>query len=249
MQRAGTAMTTKWSKAPDWFNPTSYDYLRELDGRGWVRELGRCAKLRDDAHARREGRPTFSDKWDSIGEPGWTEKVGYWFIGFPPVMVVDKADMASLPDLAKPALIVQVSLRATDHDIMEGFKKALMNARREAPAPAKKPGRYALSSRFNETIFARWQRHKIVQLCELDEWCSKLEKDRKDYPKHADFARWLFPERDQQDKLIFDAFRMLDSAIAEIPALTLQVGRMAKGERSLKADEGKIDHNRLPEKL
>jgi hypothetical protein len=57
-----------------------------------------------------------------------------------------------------------------------------------------------------------------------------------------------FPKRDGQDKLIFDAFKMLDSAIAKIPALTLQVGRMATGERAFKARK-KPGPNRRPKKL
>jgi hypothetical protein len=55
--------------------------------------------------------------------------------------------------------------------------------------------------------------------------------DGKDRPTGADFGRWLFEGRDYIDKLIFDAFNTLKSAIDEIPALTIQVEREAEGKR------------------
>jgi hypothetical protein len=69
-------------------------------------------------------------------------------------------------------------------------------------------------------------------LCDLAEWRSTL--DEKDRPTNADFGRWLFEGRDGYvDKLIFDAFKMLESAISEIPALTLQA--------ELEAEEKRLD--------
>jgi hypothetical protein len=116
---------------------------------------------------------------------------------------------------------VKVYLRATDQDIVAGFKKALRAARRSVPSPVKKPGPQTLDASFSKTVFARWARNKIVQLCELAEWRSRLPT--KERPSDADFGRWLFPARDYPDKLIFDAFFTLRSAIATVPALSEHV--------------------------
>jgi hypothetical protein len=213
---------------PEWFKVKDYSYLNSLDASGWLRELERCAKHMSDVVARSRNEVGVRVEWDWL-DPGWTDNAGLGFIGAPAVEVVDKADQATLSALEKPALIVVVSLRATDNDIIEGFKKALLEARRDSPGPARKPGPEALNAKFDKTIFGRWIRHRIVQLCELAEWRSKL--DGKDRPTDADFGRWLFEGRDYIDKLISDAFRMLESAISEIPALTLQAEREAEEKR------------------
>jgi hypothetical protein len=223
-------MVGAWTSPPEWFKAKDYRHLNSLDASGWLRELERCARVLNDTLARLDGRPDLRQEWDWIGEPGWTENASFAFIGAPAVRVVDKADQASLSDLEKPALIVMASLRATDHDIMEGFKKILLEARRDSAGPARKPGPNALNAKYDKTIFGRWIRHRIVQLCDLAEWRSRL--DEKDRPKDVDFGRWLFEGRDGSiDKLIFDAFKMLESAISEIPALTLQVEREAEEQR------------------
>jgi hypothetical protein len=222
-------MGDDWSQPPEWFKKRDYGYLQTLDAPGWQFTLGQCARLRNDTFARLAGRPTFSEEWDPVLGPEMTKDASFAFIGLPPVTLVDKVDQAALRDLEKPAVIVLVSLRATDNDIIEGFKKVLRDARRDLPGPARKPGPMAFNAKFDETIFDRWMRHKIVQLCQLDEWRSTLSE--KEHPTNADFGRWLFDDRDYQDKLIFDAFKMLESAIAEIPALTLQVGRVAEQQR------------------
>jgi hypothetical protein len=223
-------MAETWRSAPEWFKAKDYSYLSSLDASGWLLELEKCARLFNDTLARLDGRPDLREDWDWIGKPGWTDNARVAFIGAPAVRIVDKADQASLSDLEKPALIMMVSLRATDHDIIECLKKALRDARRDTPGPASKPGPQALSAKFDKTIFGRWFRHRIVQLCDLAEWRSKL--DEKDRPKNADFGRWLFDGRDDyKDKLIFDACQMLKAAINEIPALTLQVEREAEEKR------------------
>jgi hypothetical protein len=222
-------MVGTWISLPEWFKAKDYSYLNSLDASGWLRELGRCAKLMSDVAARSRNEVGMRVEWDWL-DPGWTDNAGLGFIGAPAIRVVDKADQASLSDLEKPALIIMVSLRATDHDIMQGIKKVLLDARRDSPGPARKRGPQALNAKYDETIFGRWTRHRIVQLCDLAEWRSKL--DEKARPKDADFGRWLFEGRDEYiHKLIFDAFRMLESAISEIPALTLQVEREAKERR------------------
>jgi hypothetical protein len=226
-------MVATGRSSPEWFKAKDYSYLNSLDASGWLRELERCARILNDTLARLDGRPDLHEEWDWIGEPGWTNNAGVAFIGAPAVQVVDKAAQADLSALEKPALIVVVSLRATDHDIMKGLKKALLEARRDSPGPARKPGPEALNAKFDKTIFGRWIRHRIVQLCHLMEWRSKL--DKRDRPTDADFGRWLFEGRDYIDKLIFDAFRMLESAISEIPALTLQAEREAEEKRLARA--------------
>jgi hypothetical protein len=227
-------MAGNWTSPPDRFKAKDYSYLNNLDASGWLRELERCAKLMSDVAARSRNEVGVRVGWDWL-DPGWTDNAGFGFIGAPAVRIVDKADQANLSNLEKPALIVMISLRATDHEIMKGFKKALLDARRDAPGPASKPGPQALNAKFDKTIFGRWIRHRIVQLCDLAEWRSRL--DEKDRPRDADFGRWLFEGRDDyKDKLIFDAFKMLKAAINEIPALTLQVEREAEEKRLGRAE-------------
>ena len=99
-----------WLEPPEWLKKKDYRYLRNLNAAGWLAELQRCAQLQNPIDLR---------EWDAIGEPDWTKNVAPAYIGPPAVQVVDRADQSVLDALEKPALIVQINLRAPDGVIME----------------------------------------------------------------------------------------------------------------------------------
>jgi hypothetical protein len=222
-------LPSDWRHPPEWFRDRLKEYKRlsKLDASGWLVELARCARLHRDTEARFSSRPTFSEEWGWAAEPLLEERWGPGFIGPPAIEVVQEASQASLRALEKPALIVKVYLGATDQDIVAGFKEALRAARRFVPSPVKKPGPQTLDASFSKTVFARWVTNKIVQLCELEEWRSKLPKDAR--PSNADFGRWLFSRYADPDRRVSEAFGILNSAIAAVPALTVQVESAATG--------------------
>jgi hypothetical protein len=194
-------MSKDWSNPPEWFTEKRYAYLRKLPLASWQYELQRCAWLRDSA------------------EPGqWNERPAVpSFIG-PPIVQFIKKGPTTLHQIEKPALIVQ--LNAPDGVIVEQFKKALALARMRYPEPIKKPGPKSANAAFSQKQVSTWLNYKIVQLCELDNWREGLRKDSR--PKNSDFGCWLFFKRAQPSKEIVTARKVLDRAIACIPALWAQ---------------------------
>jgi hypothetical protein len=141
------------------------------------------------------------------------------------VEFVPKGD-TTLHRLEKPALIVQ--LDAPDGVLVAEFKKALKAARKIYPAPVMKPGPKSSNAEFTRRQILTWLNYKIVPLAELDNWRMELQTQKCPTPADADFGLWLFPEKAHPGKEIITARKVLDKAIANIPALWAQVEGMAR---------------------
>jgi hypothetical protein len=204
---------------PPRFLEKDYGYLRGLDAAGWLGTLQECLRKLDDAAKRDAGAPTFEEEWGPmLRELG--KDVSSLLPGFvcPPVVhVVEKADLSALIAIEKPAMLLQVYLRATDSLIIKEFKKALAEARKKHPAPAKRPGPWAPNGKFDKLVFDRWITNQIVPLADLIDWGSREKV------KNPVFGRWLFPERDDEHKLMHRARKTLYEAVNLIPALSMQV--------------------------
>jgi hypothetical protein len=192
-----------WRNPPDWFTDERYAHLRKLGLADWQYEIQRCDSLKN-------------------GEPGrWRDRSEVpSFIGSPIVQFVPKGEL-TLHRLEKPALIVQ--LDAPDGVIIEKFREALEFARRDCPAPVKRPGPKAPNAEFTKKQISTWLNYKIVQLSELDNWREELKKEKRTAPLEADFGRWLFSEHSDPSKEIVTARKALSKAVASIPALWAQV--------------------------
>jgi hypothetical protein len=211
MYCAGSQLAGKWTNPPDWFLKTDYRYLRDLDAAGWLHVLQLCNALQQKVDV---------SEWEPIGEPGWTKNFIPAFIGPPAVQIVDKADQLALHPIEKPALIIQVALRAPDAVIIDEFKKALRLVRRSVPSPARTRGSKTAFASFRNMHFAAWMNRKIVQLCQLEAWRDKLKEAR---PSDADMGRWLFSRYANPRKELVNARKTLMAALALIPALSAQV--------------------------
>jgi hypothetical protein len=176
----GAIMADVWVGPPDWFSKKDYHYLCRLDASGWLQELQRCNALQKKVDL---------SEWESIGKQDWTKKFIPAYIGPPAVEVVAKADQAALRALEKPALIVQVSLRAPDSVIIGEFKKALQAARCAVPPPVRTRGSRDAPAAIGNMHFNTWISHKIVEFCEIEAWRDGLEGTK---PSDADIGRWLF---------------------------------------------------------
>jgi hypothetical protein len=194
-------MSRNWRGAPDWFSPKRYERLSQLNLSAWQYEIERCA-------------------WLAKAKPGqWAERPAVpSYIGTLTVQLVPKGDV-TLHRLEKPALIVQ--LDAPDGVIIKRFKEALANARKDYPAPVRKPGRKSQNAEFTAKQIKTWLTHNIVQLSELDNWRRGLPK--RDAPTEADFGRLLFSKYADPGKQIVTARKVLAEAIACVPALWAQV--------------------------
>jgi hypothetical protein len=189
-------------KRPEWLTDERYARLRTLSLAEWQYEIQRCRWLKHDA------------------EPGkWNERRAVpSFIGAPIVQLVPKGEL-TLHRLEKSALIVQ--LDAPDGVIMRKFKEALKLAREKHPPPVRKPGPKSSNAEFTSKQIATWLNYKVVALSELDNWRMGLQKEAR--PTDADFGRWLFSQRANPSKEIVRARKVLEKAIANIPALWAQV--------------------------
>ena len=214
-------MVKRYEAPPGCFLKKDYGYLRDLDATGWLRTLQVCLRKLDDAAKRDAGAQTFEEEWGDLPVEDVSALLP-GFIGPPVVYVVEKADLTALDAIEKPAMLVQVYLRATDSLIIKEFKKALADARKKHPAPVRKRGPKAPNGKFDKLVFDRWIANQIVQLADLIDWRSR-EKQR---TKDADFGRWLFPEPKrggEECKLIHRARSTLHEAVNSIPALSMQV--------------------------
>ena len=218
-------------RAQAWLAARDYSYLLTLDAVGWLKELEQCAHLESETARRKAGKPTFAEEWKLRGkdEKGLLDDqlaAGFvpGFIGPPPVEVVDKADQADLHALERPALIVQVWLRATDADIVAAFKQELREARKKHPSALTKRGPKATTGRFGKTEFKRWQTHKIVEISELYEWAASEGVTL----TNAALGRLLFAHGDNPDKAAHIALKVrrqaLDAVIRALWAQTVGQG-------------------------
>jgi hypothetical protein len=189
---------------PDWLTAERYAYLRTLGLAGWQYEIQRCHWLKNDA------------------EPGhWRDRPAVRsFIGAPIVQLVPKGEL-TLHRLEKPALIVQ--LDAPDGVLVRKFEEALKSAREKHPPPVKKPGPKSSNAEFTQKQIVTWLNYKLVPLAELDNWRMELQEKACASPTDADFGRWLFSGHADPSKEIATARKVLDKAIANIPALGAQV--------------------------
>jgi len=202
--RPDLSSSNKWAKPPDWFNSQRYAKLRNLNLAQWQYEIQRCKWLCESA------------------QPGeWNNRPAIpGFIGAPIVQIVPKGEL-SLHRLEKPALIVQ--LDAPDGVIIRKVKEALLLARKSYPIPISKPGRKSANTVFTKRQISSWLSHKLVELCELDNWRAELRsKKERPLPTDADFGRWLFATYSDSSKEVVTARRLLKQAIAGIPALWAQ---------------------------
>jgi hypothetical protein len=200
----GAAVIKHRQDPPVWFTVERYARLCTLGLAEWQYEIQRCHWLKN------------------VAEPGqWSERPAVQsFIGAPIVQLVPKGDL-TLHRLEKPALIVQ--LDAPEGVLLRKVKEALKLAREKYPAPVRKPGPKTLNAEFTHKQIATWLNYKIVPLCELDNWRKELQKKDCAIPTDADFGRWIFSERADPSKEIVTARKVLEKAIANIPALWAQV--------------------------
>jgi hypothetical protein len=190
---------------PDWFTDKRYARLQTLSLAEWQYEIQRCRWLKENTQS-----------------GGWKERPEVpSFIGAPIVQLVPKGGDITLHRLEKPALIIQ--LDAPDGILVLEFKKALKSARKEYPAPVTKPGPKSSNAEFTRRQISTWLNYKIVALAELENWRTELQAQKGAVPTDADFGRWLFPNKAHPSKEIITARKMLDKAIASIPALWAQV--------------------------
>jgi hypothetical protein len=189
---------------PDWLTDERYSHLRRLGLADWQYEIQRCHWLKN------------------VAEPGqWSERPAVQsFIGAPIVQLVPKGEL-TLHRLEKPALIVQ--LDAPEGVILRKVQEALKLAREKYPAPVRKPGPKRLNAEFTHKQMATWLNYEIVPLCELDNWRMELQKKGCAIPSDADFGHWLFSKRAHPSKEIVTARKVVDKAIANIPALWAQI--------------------------
>jgi hypothetical protein len=209
MKRPASKRKTNWNVPPIWFANKDYSYLSTLTARGWLLELQWCNHLVNGGDV----------AWESTG-PNRTKTMMPAFIGPPVVQILNKADQAELRALENPAIIVQVYLGAPDRIIIKEFEKALRKARQDVPDVVKKPGPKAPRALFTASHFSRWQRHRIIELCELHAWRQTLPENKR--PRDVDFARWLFSKYADADKTLADAWKTLHAALAGIRALWAQ---------------------------
>jgi hypothetical protein len=197
----GAVVSKDWRNPPDWFTDERYAHLRRLGLAEWQYEIQRCNWLKNGA------------------EPGkWNERPA---VPPPIVRFVPKGEL-TLHRLEKPALIVQ--LDAPDGVIVKELKKALKSAREKYPPPVRKPGPKSANAEFTQRQTVTWLNYKLVPLAELDNWRMELQKKgRRAMPTDADFGCWLFWRRADPSKEIVTARKVLDKAIANIPALWAQV--------------------------
>jgi hypothetical protein len=215
-------MINAWRNPPEWYAKKDYSYLRKLDAAGWLPVLQRCHALREDVDL---------SEWESIGEAGWTQNFIPAYIGPPAVNVVDKADQSTLHVLEKPALLVQISLRAPDGVIVEEFARVLQLARRTTPSPVKIRGSKVAPGSIKQMHFTGWTTHRIVELCEIEAWRKRLEEKK---PRDADIGRWLFPSYDNPRKEVITARKTLLKALNLIPALSTQVAAVTSNSKNLR---------------
>jgi hypothetical protein len=195
-----------WRDPPEWLTEERYARLRSLGLNEWQYEIQRCYWLKNCAEPGqwREERPSVPS-----------------FIGRQIVELIPKGEF-TLHRLEKPALIVQ--LDAPDGVLVREFKKALKEARKQYPAPVRKPGPQASNAEFTAKQISTWLNYKIVHLAELDNWRMELrEKKGSAIPADADFGRWLFPTHAEPSKELVTARKTLDKAILNIPALWAQI--------------------------
>lgn len=201
--------SANWRDPPQWFANKDYTYLNRLDARGWLKHLEKC-------HSHASG---FNSADGSVPDTYYPVMIG------PPVLqIVESASQRELTALEKPALIVQVWLRAPDKEILEEFAKALRSARTTYPAPARKRGPITLNGTFDKSIFLIWLNRKIIQYADLACWRSKQPGRG---PRDADIARWLFARGSNSpaspEKELSTTKKTLKQALESIPALWAQV--------------------------
>lgn len=199
----------KWTDPPSWFAESRYKNLVDLDASGWLHELERCNAVLGGERSKEVPR----DHSKSL-QPA--------FIGFPPVFVAEHADQSRLTQLEKPALFLQVWLRASDKEILDEMKRILKEERKAHPLPPTSGQRSGGDSNFGRKVFDEWIKRRIVELCDLLSWRETLEEPK---PKDADLARWLFPKHASPTKEIIASQERLRRALEQIPNLWSQVER------------------------
>jgi hypothetical protein len=205
----------KHDEVPKWLARKNYGYLRTLDAAGWLRELQRCAFLDNEAKTREAKELTFEEEWPGPFAAGFIP----CYIGPPAVRAVDKADPESLGVLQKHVFTLEICLGANDADIMAGVKKELLRARERYPSPARKPGPQSLNGTFGDVEFARWRKHRIVEISDLLDRASREGRAL----SNADLGRSLFNQYSDPDKAAHKALKERERAFASIPALWMQV--------------------------
>ncbi len=149
------------------------------------------------------------------------------YIDYPIVEVIEwEKEGTTIPALALPALLVK--LDAPDDVILRQVKEALKQWRKKHPFSVSPSGRKAPNAIFDETTFAVWRSHKIVQLGELIAWREGLRVGgQKTFPNAA-LGSWL----DFDDKKTSKAFKLLKRALEEdLRALNAQVVFESGGDK------------------
>lgn len=230
------ANRTRDKDPPQWFGEKDYRGLyadlAKSGAQRWLYELRERDFALKEAERGAKGEPSFAETlkkdWGSIlGEdledyrPGIITPEPVWVVEPDRVRPTGKPFEVLVRSRQPQTLLIEVWPGATDADLIKGFRNALTEIRKTHPAPVTRRGPRAMTARFDEAVFHRWQKHRILEIADLLAW--SIQEDVK--IGAARIGEWLFPSVTASAKRGQEAITVLQEALASIPALTAQIAK------------------------